>query len=236
MKAVPGYGKILTIGSAMTENALVGHVVIQEKVDGSLFRFGVNEDGEVTAGSKGQIFHDLDGAPQMFIEGAQYIKSIEEKLKKMNIKDVYFYCEYLQKPKHNTLKYDKIPKNHLVLFDCLMNGGWVNYKDLQKIANSLDIDMIPVLYAGLATTETIKDLLTTQSYLGGQTVEGVVIKNYDQTIMLGGHVFPLFTKYVREAFKEAVDAGVEIITLVVNWTREGEVYFVRDDLPITPFL
>ena len=43
------------------------------------------------------------------------------------------------------------------------------------------------------------------------------------------------TQY-REAFKEAVDAGVEIITLVVNWTREGEVYFVRDDLPITPFL
>jgi DNA-binding sugar fermentation-stimulating protein len=40
----------------------------------------------------------------------------------------------------------------------------------------------------------------------------------------------------REAFKEAMDAGVEIITLVVNWTREGEVYFVRDDLPITPFL
>jgi DNA-binding sugar fermentation-stimulating protein len=43
------------------------------------------------------------------------------------------------------------------------------------------------------------------------------------------------TQY-REAFKEAQDAGVEIITLVVNWTREGEVYFVRDDLPITPFL
>jgi DNA-binding sugar fermentation-stimulating protein len=36
----------------------------------------------------------------------------------------------------------------------------------------------------------------------------------------------------REAFKNAVNAGVEIITLVVKWTREGEAYFVRDDLPI----
>jgi len=40
----------------------------------------------------------------------------------------------------------------------------------------------------------------------------------------------------REAFKEAVDAGVEIITLVINWKSNGEAYFVRDDLPITPFL
>ena len=37
----------------------------------------------------------------------------------------------------------------------------------------------------------------------------------------------------REAVKKSIDAGVEIITLVVNWTRSGEAYFVRDDLPIT---
>jgi DNA-binding sugar fermentation-stimulating protein len=39
----------------------------------------------------------------------------------------------------------------------------------------------------------------------------------------------------RQAVKEGIDAGIEIITLVVQWTREGEAYFVRDDLPITPF-
>ena len=37
----------------------------------------------------------------------------------------------------------------------------------------------------------------------------------------------------REAVKKSIDAGVEIITLVVNWTKSGEAYFVRDDLPIT---
>ena len=36
----------------------------------------------------------------------------------------------------------------------------------------------------------------------------------------------------REAFFEAMDAGVEIITLVVNWTKEGNAYFVKDDLKI----
>jgi DNA-binding sugar fermentation-stimulating protein len=39
----------------------------------------------------------------------------------------------------------------------------------------------------------------------------------------------------REAFRVAVEAGVEIITLVIRWTRDGEAYFVRDDLPITEF-
>jgi DNA-binding sugar fermentation-stimulating protein len=36
----------------------------------------------------------------------------------------------------------------------------------------------------------------------------------------------------REAFKEAVKCGVEIITMVVEWTRNGEAYFIKDDLPI----
>jgi DNA-binding sugar fermentation-stimulating protein len=39
----------------------------------------------------------------------------------------------------------------------------------------------------------------------------------------------------REAVKQGIEAGVEIITMVVKWNREGEAYFIRDDLPITPF-
>ena len=34
----------------------------------------------------------------------------------------------------------------------------------------------------------------------------------------------------REAFKEAMRSGVEIITMVVQWTREGEAYFIKDNL------
>jgi len=39
----------------------------------------------------------------------------------------------------------------------------------------------------------------------------------------------------REAVKKAIEIGVEIITLVVSWNKEGEAYFIRDDLPLTPF-
>jgi DNA-binding sugar fermentation-stimulating protein len=36
----------------------------------------------------------------------------------------------------------------------------------------------------------------------------------------------------RDAFYEAVNAGVEVITLVIQWNRNGEAYFIMDDLPI----
>ena len=39
----------------------------------------------------------------------------------------------------------------------------------------------------------------------------------------------------REAVKNALGNGVELITMVVNWTKDGRAYFVRDDLPITEF-
>jgi len=39
----------------------------------------------------------------------------------------------------------------------------------------------------------------------------------------------------REAVRLAIEAGVEMITMVVQWTKDGQSYFVRDDLPFTPF-
>ena len=39
-------------------------------------------------------------------------------------------------------------------------------------------------------------------------------------------------KEYRSAFKDAISAGVEIITMVVSWNQYGEAHFIRDDLPI----
>ena len=37
----------------------------------------------------------------------------------------------------------------------------------------------------------------------------------------------------KQAVKDAAEDGVEIIAIVVKWTRDGNAYFVRDDLPIS---
>lgn len=39
----------------------------------------------------------------------------------------------------------------------------------------------------------------------------------------------------RQAFKEAVENGVEIITMVISWNKNGEAIFIRDDLPVVQF-
>ena len=39
----------------------------------------------------------------------------------------------------------------------------------------------------------------------------------------------------RNAVKVAIESGVEIITMVVQWTRIGEAYLITDQLPITSF-
>ena len=58
-----------------------------------------------------------------------------------------------------------------------------------------------------------------------------VIQRTDVCCFQPSIIDPLY----RQAVKEGIEAGVEIITLVVSWQRNGQAYFVRDDLPITPF-
>ena len=216
MKNIPSYAKVLTLGSTYTENALIGEVIIQEKVDGSMLRMGENEDSELVISSKSQLLHCgkfLVNPYGMFSKGVEYILSIEEKVMKFP-KDSYFYCEFLQKPKHNVLNYKWVPKNNIVLFDAIIGSKYQNREELQLIANEFDIDLIPELFRGTLKDRAVgggysnpvdhlkRIIETTPSFLGNELIEGVVIKNYGQTILLGGHVFPLFTKYVRETYKE----------------------------------
>jgi hypothetical protein len=229
---IPSYTKIITLGSSQTENALVGEVIVQEKVDGSQFKFGRDEDGQLLFASKGcklipiQDDKELINIQKMFRPAVKYLLSIEDILQKVIISDTYCYAETLETPKHNVLKYDKVPTNHIVLFDIMCQGGWLSREIMLSIALYLNIDFVPELYKGeierkridtgaggykSSATDFLKRIIeTTPSYLGGTLIEGVVIKNYTQNIMLGGQVFPLFTKYVREAFKEKHDAEWKI--------------------------
>lgn len=226
MKNLPHYTKVITLGSNYTENALVGEVVVQEKIDGSQLRWGIDEDRELLIGSKGVRIIPIEGddelstVQKMFKPAVKHILKVKTEILKFP-KDTYFFAETLQKPKHNVLNYERVPKNHIVLFDVLSRGRWVTRGELIIIAKGLDIDIIPELYTGeierkridlgnggykSSATDFLKRIIeTAPSYLGNENVEGVVIKNYSQTIMLGGNVFPLFTKYVRETFKERHD-------------------------------
>ena len=203
MKTIPKYTKVLNLGSTFTESALVGPVILQEKVDGSQFRFGVNEDGALVIGSKNRDM--IPEAPDgMFQQIADYLLSIKDRILEFP-PDTYLYGEYLMKPKHNVLSYGRIPTNHLVLFDGLQEGKWLLRGNLEQIAEFLDFDVIPEFYEGEVCVDRIKEFLKEDSFLGKEKIEGVVIKNYSQIILLGGSAFPLFTKYVRDEYRERHD-------------------------------
>jgi len=200
---ISSFPKIFSIGTDYIKDIFNEPVEITEKIGGSQFSFGVI-DGELQLRSKGARLYpgNCDG---IFQEAVSYIQSIEHKL----IAGYVYYCEYMKRPKHNALKYDRTPKNHLVLFGCKFNSSetFLPYEDLVHISETLNIDVVPLIYKGKMNGNLIMqyadDFLGRDSYLGGCKIEGFVVKNYERKFLLGGQPMPLMAgKYVSEAFKE----------------------------------
>ena len=193
MDSYHSYPKVYALGHAAVKELLFDEVVVEEKVDGSQFSFGVI-DGELRCRSKGaQII--IDEPEPMFAEAVEVIKTLE-------LNDGWTYrAEYLKKPQHNTIAYNRTPKKHLILFD--VNTGNEEYLDpitRKDEADRMALECIPVLHIGkIDNPAEVVSFLDMESVLGGQKIEGIVIKNYhrfgmDKKILIG--------KYVREDFKE----------------------------------
>jgi hypothetical protein len=174
-----------------------GDVHIQEKIDGSQFSFGVFDNVIKCMSRKNQI--DLDSVPKMFNKAVETVKILA---RSNMLTDGYTYrCEYLNKPRHNTLEYERVPKNYLILFD--VNVGhehYMSHTELELEANKLGLEVAPTIFFGQVTgSHAIETLLDRVSILGKAKVEGIVVKNYAQ---FGIDKKVLMGKHVSEAFKE----------------------------------
>jgi hypothetical protein len=200
MKAIHSYPKVLNIGHRYIQDLFNGTWHIEEKVDGSQISFG-EIDTELFVRSKGQMLV-TDAPEKMFASGVEAIKAVQDKLRENWI----YRGEYLQKPKHNALTYDRIPDNHIIIFDIETEpNNFLSPEEKKAECKRLGFECIPQIEIpqerGLAS-EWIPPLLDRDSVLGGQKIEGVVIKNYtritpDGKFMVG--------KFVSEAFKERHD-------------------------------
>lgn len=195
MKAYP---KIFALGDRYILDILEGSVEITEKVDGSQFAFGL-EKGELVCRSKGAVLN-IDAPEKMFAAGVDHVKQVRDMLQE----GVVFYGEYLQKPKHNVIKYNRIPQNHIALFGMYDEfGGFFRYERVVAAAALLSVDVVPVIFEGLTCGADAIQMLERESFLGGAGVEGIVVKNYAKDLMIGGQVMPIMAgKYVSEKFKE----------------------------------
>jgi len=195
MLTLHSYGKIHNLGHKAIANLFLDAVIVQEKVDGSQFSFGVI-NGELYCRSRGKEQH-LEAPDKMFEKAVEFVKSIKPKL----VEGWTYRAEYLAKPKHNTLCYNRTPKNNLVLFDIdIGDQDYMSSDHVKGIAESLDLEPVPTFAIGIYTSfEQFKPLLEKESVLGGPTVEGVVVKNYNR---FGQDGKALMGKYVSEKFKE----------------------------------
>lgn len=192
------YPKIYNIGHAALSLFFTAPVQVQEKVDGSQLSFGVI-DGELKIRSKNREF-SIHGPDNLFANAAETVKELESKLRP----GWTYRGEYLNKPKHNVLAYERTPERHIVLFDIATGGeGYLEYQALVQEAQRLGLEAIPQLAADvtLKTVEQINHLMETTSFLGGTKVEGLVFKRYSP-LFDPKTAKPLIAKYVSEAFRE----------------------------------
>lgn len=197
------FPKIFAIGSPQIYNLLDDEVEITEKIDGSQFGFGCI-NGEIIMRSKGaQVFQHSNN--KLFDAGADYVcNELYSKLAEC-YPNCVFYGEILHKPKHSTLTYNRIPKNHIMLFGAVKaDGEFVDRHDLLKVvADDLGLEVVPLIYQGkISHMDEIQALLDRESVLGGPKIEGIVAKRY-QAMEWRGMFLPVMAgKFVSEAFKE----------------------------------
>ena len=192
---IRSYSKVFNIGHPQISELFDGEVTVEEKIDGSQFSFGVI-DGEPFCRSNGQ--EQWEATDKMF-DAAK--AAFEAKLLELNPGWVY-RGEYLEKPKHNTLCYDRIPENNIILFDIDTTGetAYLSYEEKKAEADRLGFETVPILYQGkIQSFEEMMSLLETKSCLGDVPIEGFVAKNYDRWTRDGK---TMMGKFVSEAFKE----------------------------------
>lgn len=198
---IKAFPKIFAIGTDYIKDIFKNKVEITEKIDGSQFNFGKINNVLFTRSKGKEIYQE--NPDKMFRKASDYIISIQDKIPNNKI----FYCEYLQKPRHNILVYQRVPRNNLILFGISDKTGTKfisKYGELKRYSEKLEIDVVPLIATQkIKKANDLLKFLETDSILGGSKIEGVVVKNYEKQFLLGGQPIPLMVgKYVSEKFKE----------------------------------
>jgi len=194
MKNLRSYSSPFNLGHKALADLFDGKVIVQEKIDGSQFSFGVR-DGELFCRSRNQqIDFDDSGMFALAVATAKDRQSMLE--------DGWTYrSEFLAKPKQNTLVYDRVPIGNVILFD--IDAGDQDYLPPNQVsftAEHIGLEYTPTwTHIGKPSMDQLNLWLEQKSILGNATIEGLVFKNYskygpDKKVLMG--------KYVSEKFRE----------------------------------
>lgn len=215
---IHSYSKVYQIGHKVIRDIFNDDVLIEEKIDGSQFSFGIIE-GELRARSSNKQLI-LEAPDSMFQNAVDIIKELEPLL---HIGWTY-RGEYLQKPKHNTLAYERTPKNNIIGFDIMREGqeDYLSYPEKVIEFERIGLETVPRVYYGkVDSLSMFNKFLDNTSILGGQKIEGVVVKNYelitdDKKVAMGKYVSEAFKEVHNKDWKERNPSRTDIILQIID--------------------
>jgi hypothetical protein len=211
---------VFTVGHKWVKDIFDDDVIIQEKIDGSQLSFGII-DGALSVRSKNADIY-IDDIPKMFKKGVDYILSIKDILTRGYI----YRGEYLQKPKHNTLAYERVPNNNIIIYDIAREGqNYFTPDQVKTEAERIGLEVVPTLYVGKVDgIGQLKEFLDTDSILGGCKIEGVVIKSYnkftdDKKTMMAKYVSEKFQEKHQKEWRKSNPTRTDIINRIIETYR-----------------
>ena len=217
MNKIERYIKIPHIGNRIIADIFDGEVEISSKIDGSNWRVLLSPDGLMYGSRKVDMPTD-----QMFGVAIEQSERIYNDVDWQDIgNEIMLFTEFLANPKHNTLTYDRVPLNHLYLFAAIVDDEVQDTHQLELIADVLDVEPPHIIHTGtIENSDQLNAMLDTDSVLGGTTVEGIVIKNYnhnfDPLVSPTFSHMPLTGKIVNESFKERNKAEWKLNKSVID--------------------
>ena len=196
------YPKVLSSDILSRDIPITGDIYVEEKYDGSQFRFMQHADGTREFGSKNVVFQP--GVPEKsFTAAVDSANAALDRFAAAGVSgvDAYFVAEYLRSPKHNTLAYSRVPRGNLVLFEAEIGGVPVDVVEVAEVMQLEPVRVIEVRKTFPSLSE-VDAYFNEESSLGGTRIEGVVCKAYDTYITVDGVPRRLMLKYVQSGFKE----------------------------------
>jgi hypothetical protein len=166
-------------------------------VSNSQFSWCKGDNGDTLFRSR-NVQMDNTVYEQMFERGIVALHEIHDSFNP----DFIYRGEYLNTPKHHAVKYERVPERHVILFDIELRNRpqtFLSSREVKEEALRLGLDVVPTYFNGVANAEDLLRYLDMPPYLGGEYIEGIVIKNYELAGMYG-HVAK--AKIVRADFRE----------------------------------
>lgn len=209
--------KIYNLGHTYIGDLFADPVIVEEKVDGSQFSFGVF-DGQIKVRSKGQEL--IPDAPEkLFAVAVETVRALAECLQE----GWMYRGEYLAKPKHNHNAYARVPVRNIIIFDvCPAEETYLPYWEKKEEAERIGLECVPLLHDGAVDSpEMFRRFLDRDSILGGCKIEGAVIKNYarfgpDKKVLMGKHVSEVFKEDQKKSWRAANPTNGDVLEVLAQ--------------------